>query len=464
MKTLLAGNGINIQFGGKAYTSQFIIERMKCRAAIQKYDILFENTISSIELVALFNGFVDIVKRILSGECDDFDMDCDLKAALEDFQARYDESRYGKVSYPHDIMLEDWLFVLKMYSFMYDTENESSSAEIGFKRLFLDAIYNDGKIQNVYQNMGKKVYRFFKGFDEIYTVNYDTNLESATSKQVFHLHGTFTELQASENPKYVIGYQKCQAGESVVIPSFEHSFCNALLSYSGDLKYKEAMLMHRANIETENVPLLQILKVPQNEVKQALLTHKQHPELKMAPEYYFDRFEKITGELYVVGMSPNNDQHIIKIIKNNPHITEINFYCYTDAEKESVKNIGDTRFKAKDAKELWQSLGVKPPKKYGFKFPQNFCEPLNAICVLSDYQATEEKIRQDITSIPPFEIKRLCDETFEELKRQDAIHSHPKDFTVFKRNFAYISHIATKEGVLPPSLLALLILNWKNYT
>lgn len=464
MKTLLAGNGINIQFGGKAYTSQFIVERMKCRAAIQKYDVLFKGTISGNELVYLFNGFVDLVKRILSDECDNLDMDCDLKAALEDFKLRYDESKYGEVAYPHDIMLEDWLFVLKMYSLMYDAEKDSDSAGIGFKRLFLDAIYNDGKIQNVYLNMGKKVRRFFKSFDEIYTVNYDTNLESATSKQVFHLHGNFKELQASENPEYVIGYQKCRAGKSVVIPSFEHSFCNALLSYSGDLKYKEAMLMHQANIESANVPLLQVLKIKQNELQQALLTRKMHPELKMAPEYYFDRFEQVTDVLDIVGMSPNNDQHIINIIKNNPHISEVNFYCYTDSEKKSVEDIGDTRFKPKDAKELWQKLGVEPPKKYGFRFPKNFYETLDAICVLSDYQATEEKIRQDITAIPPFEIKRLLDETFEELKKHDALHSNTNDFTVFKRNFAYISHIATREGILPPSLLALLILNWKNYS
>lgn len=458
MKTLLVGNGINIQFGGKAYTSKFIIERMKCRAAIQKYDVLFEDAISGNELVNLFNCFVDLVKRILDGECDDFDLDCDLKAALEDFKSRYD-----KVTYPNDIMLEDWLFVLKMYSLMYDSEKESGSAEIGFKRLFLDAIFNDGKIQNIYQNMGKKVCRFLKKFDEIYTVNYDTNLESATSKQVFHLHGTFTELQASENPEYVIGYQKYQSGKSIVIPSFEHSFCNALLSYSGDLKYKEAMLMHRANIESESVPLLKVLNIPQNELKQMLITHKLHPELKIAPEYYFDRFEQITGELDILGMSPNNDQHIINIIKNNPNITRINFYCYTDAENKAVHNIGDIRFKPEDAKKLWQSLGVEPPKKYGFNFPKNFYEPINAICKLSDYQATEEEIKQDIMSIPPYEIKRLCDETFKELEEHDALYSNTKDLAVFKKNFAYISHIATKEGILPPSLLSLLILNLNNY-
>ena len=109
MRTLLTGNGINIQFGGKAYTSQFIIERMKCRATIHKYNVLFENTISGDELIEVFNGFVDLSQRILSGECDNFNMDSDLKETLKDFKSRYDV-----VTYPHDIMLEDWLFVLKM--------------------------------------------------------------------------------------------------------------------------------------------------------------------------------------------------------------------------------------------------------------------------------------------------------------------------------------------------------------
>lgn len=123
--------------------------------------------------------------------------------------------------------------------------------------------------------------------------------------------------------KFKAFIKKCQEGESVVIPSFEHSFCNALLSYSGDLKYKEAKLMHRANIQSENVPLLEVLKIPQKELQDILLIHKLHPELKMALEYYFDRFENIAGELCIVGMSPNNDQHIINMIRNNPNITDV---------------------------------------------------------------------------------------------------------------------------------------------
>lgn len=37
MKNLLLGNGINIQFGGVAYTSSFIIKRMKYKSLMSEY-------------------------------------------------------------------------------------------------------------------------------------------------------------------------------------------------------------------------------------------------------------------------------------------------------------------------------------------------------------------------------------------------------------------------------------------
>lgn len=462
MKTLLAGNGINIQFGGTVYTSQFIIARMKCRAMIKKYDILFDNAISGEELSGLFDGFVGVAKRILAGECDKINMTDDWKAALDDFKVRYDD-----VAYPYNIMLEDWFLVLKMYFLLYNGGKDDNAAVVAFKRLFLDAIYNEGKIQGVYQNMTKKVCRFFKGFDELYTVNYDTNLEQATSKQVYHLHGSFTELQASENPEYALGYYRCQKNDLVVIPSFEHCFCNALLSYSGDLKYKEATMMHRANIEVPNISLFQLRNSSEKEFQETLLTHKLHPELKIAPEYYFDRFEKITGELWMIGISPNNDHHIINLIKNNPNITEVKFYCYSDREKEIVRKIGDARFRPMDVNELWTGLGIEAPKKYVYKFHPNsdiLLKNINAICTLSEFQSTWDMIQQDIMSFPPYEIKRFCDEAFEELRRHNVLQSSPEDIASFKRNFMYISHIATKEGIMPPSLLFLLIMNWNKYT
>lgn len=256
---------------------------------------------------------------------------------------------------------------------------------------------------------------------------------------------------------------RCQDRETVIIPGFEHTFCNALLNYSGELKYKEAKLMHQANIEMEEASLLQVLRIQPKELQKVMLIYKLHLELKIAPEHYFDRFENIKGKLDIIGISPNNDQHIFHIIKNNSQLTEINFYCYSENEKEILQDYGDKRFKVKDVNNLWQRLDVRKPKKYGFRFPDNFCEPLEAICELSDYVENEEEIRNDITSIPPYRIDELCDEAFAELVENGAIESKPKDYSSLKRNFAFISHVATREGVLPPSLLVLLIMKWNHY-
>ena len=42
MKSVLIGNGINIQFGGTAYSNYFILERIKSKAKLGGYDKLLE--------------------------------------------------------------------------------------------------------------------------------------------------------------------------------------------------------------------------------------------------------------------------------------------------------------------------------------------------------------------------------------------------------------------------------------
>ena len=95
-------------------------------------------------------------------------------------------------------MLEDWFFVVHMFFLKnFDLEEHRISAMQGFEHLILDAIYNSGKIQEIYKEMKKykKVKRFFNSFDNIYTLNYDNNIENLTQKKVYHLHGDFSVLQ-----------------------------------------------------------------------------------------------------------------------------------------------------------------------------------------------------------------------------------------------------------------------------
>ena len=125
MKYLLLGNGINIQFGGRAYTSEFMMKRIKYRAELGTYDYLFEGSIKSAEILLLLNAFVGIANSLRNGEFDQFCQDTDTKEAVEDFKKRYK----NEIKKPHEIMLEDWLLLVHAFYLKHtDLEKERNSA------------------------------------------------------------------------------------------------------------------------------------------------------------------------------------------------------------------------------------------------------------------------------------------------------------------------------------------------
>lgn len=219
MINLLLGNGIDIQFGGMAYTSRYIIKRIKFKALQDGYDELFGYNLSAKELLSLLNGFVGETNSIIEGNYDSYAVDQDTIQALEEFKNRYTE----KVKNPEDIMLEDWLFVVHMFFLKnIDLEANRISAVQGFERLLLDAIYNDGLVQEIHKNMGKPVRKYLRHFDKIFTLNYDNNIELLTGKEVLHLHGDFSVLADSENADNVIGFIRNENGTTVFQEDFKH--------------------------------------------------------------------------------------------------------------------------------------------------------------------------------------------------------------------------------------------------
>ena len=64
-KHLLLGNGINIQFGGAAYSSEFILKRIKYNSRLGKYDTLFGGKLTGKEIESVFKGFVGIANGII---------------------------------------------------------------------------------------------------------------------------------------------------------------------------------------------------------------------------------------------------------------------------------------------------------------------------------------------------------------------------------------------------------------
>lgn len=53
-KSILIGNGFNINFGGAAYTNQFIIKRIIFNVRADKYDALFDGLVSGDEIARIF--------------------------------------------------------------------------------------------------------------------------------------------------------------------------------------------------------------------------------------------------------------------------------------------------------------------------------------------------------------------------------------------------------------------------
>lgn len=470
MKSLLLGNGINIQFGGKAYTSEFIVKRIIYRAKLNSYEEVFGNILTGEEIIGVFKGLVGIANDVRNGLYDAYIKDEDSCMALVDFKKRYNSN----ISVLHEIMLEDWFFVLYMF-FMknHDLIENLNNATQGFERLILDAIYNGGEIQNLYQKMPKSVKKFLKGYDHIFTLNYDNNIEKLTGKQVYHLHGDFSVLADSENPKNIQGFFRAEEDHSaVVIEGMEHCYCNALLNYSGQLKYKVAKDSHQLIKESESFS-----ERYENDLKfresvnsyktkypykyKMIMTKIEHPELPIATEYYFDKFESLEDELHILGMSPNNDNHIFDIIRKNPSLKTIFFYCFSESEKNYIEQHFSDKFECRSAQELWNKLGCKN-KKYNchYSIPTKIDRFVECFNELSGDSVSTDQILSEIQQIPQFQMDRLCALVKADLKSRNP-DQNPMSEEELERSFASISYIALQEGILPSVLYLICILNFE---
>ncbi len=470
MKSVLLGNGINIQFGGKAYSNYFIMERIRYRAKLDSYMQLFGNTLTSSEIINILDGFVDIANGVRNGDYDQYiDGDENIQEAIDDFKCRYTSN----VSASYDIMLEDWFLLIQMFFLKNNDLTDNKSAAIqGFERLILDAIYNGGKIQDLFKGMPKKVKHFFKGYDNIFTLNYDNNLEALTRKTVFHLHGDFSVLANSENPNNVQGYIRSQENKLVVVKGMEHCFCNALLNYSGMLKYKTATDFHSLITISENFKSLydsdldfrkQLSGLEKNKPfdYQMIMTKIEHPELNMATEYYFDKFATISDELHIIGMSPNNDAHIFDLIRNNKALKKVVFYYFSNKEKNYIeKHFSKELFSFESVDGLWKSLGSNKPKyNCNYSMPTDIDRFISCFNALSGSVSTKEDILKEISQIPKFEMERLCKLVRADMQKRNPEHS-PTDEEGFFKSTASISYIALQEGLLPSTLYMICIMNF----
>lgn len=463
MKSILLGNGIDIQFGGKAYTNRFILERIIFNAKTDKYDKLFENTISGDDIENIFKGFINTANDIIKGKYDSI-TNKEMAEAVTDFKKRY-LSDYVFKNY-YDIPLEDWFLLIGLFfEENKDISHMYNASKQGFERMILDAIYNDGDIQKLYLKMGKKVKKYFKTFDNIFTLNYDNNIESLCGEKVYHLHGDYSKLADCENPNMVQGFCRKESNNTALISGFEHCYCNALLNYSGAQKLKQAdanktligiltrvkseILNGDYNYKTEFESVITL----HPEISEWFEAYAHHDNLEICSDYYFDKFKALKGELHILGLSPQNDSHIFECIDNSG-IDRVIFYYYGD--KPTSLNL-QKKVEFRKASDLWKMLDANNPRyNINVSLPNGSSEIIECINKLSFDRITNEELIKELKNYPEFLAKPLCEEAKTLMADLDSLGS-PKDEKEFIKRFMELSKFALRKGIYPTALYLMVV-------
>ena len=330
MKSVLYGNGINIQFSNKVnkddYKNYKIICRLMETLKTDKLDKCFKNLISHdaiVEIIEELNKYYNKISSNFPFTLKIFQLlESDDMITLMEILGRYN----GKSSTLTDVSIEDYFYIMKIFNiYLADYHKEepvkNETLYTGLKWLFLDAIYNGGEIEEIYKNMD--CYRNeLNTYDNIFTVNYDTNLEKLTSKHINYLHGDFNSLNINFDETTLIGFAlKIQGKLGEYIKTMRHIFCNAVMGYSG----------------TEKMNCI-------NEVNNKHQDERCKAVIPIIPNYRdssypTDKLSQIAGEIDIIGMSPNNDSHIFKIVNENSGITKVNFYYGKQEDKDSAEKI-----------------------------------------------------------------------------------------------------------------------------
>lgn len=374
MKTILIGNGFNIELGGADYLNSAIINRFIKNAKTKDYaTLLYNNTVSNCDLAILLDGLYEELKKILNGQYDRYCKKDEDKKLVSLLQGRYSMSVKKD-----EVGMEDYFVILRLFHIRFnDDEDMIKNTHDGFCWQFLDAIYNEGQIQTI-ANTVLPAYRAYlkKKFDEydnIYTVNYDKTVELIAERSVNYLHGNFETLLDQYDANTPIGAYYQQKGiKNPVTDSTRHIYCNGLMGFSGTYKkhimdimnnsqfgVQNILKMYEEGMSIQDLKKIERLKQSSNQEDQFVFgiinAVVNNPNLKMRM-YPMKEFKAVQGEIHLLGISPFNDEHLWNAIINNRSIYEIVYYYHSEtAQKEMEEHFSDTRIKYLPDTVFWEA-------------------------------------------------------------------------------------------------------------
>lgn len=362
MDNIIIGNGIDIQFGGYEYTNKSIIER--ALLYLKKND--FSTEVYTKEIEIWIHILHSSIPDFLDGHYDQIAVLNDEKEELESFKRNY--SKNVSIS---DIGFEYYFLLNELHCRKNKIVNpERYYFQEFLRRLFLDSIFNKGKINKLYLNFPASIVNFISSFDNIFTTNYDRNIELATSKNVLYLHGAFHVLDpVYDSNSFRNRLSDRPADNTPVIKGFEHTFSNAITGSSGAFKLFSANQPELANSAIdkfakgmkENPEISRQIEDWKNSdndlVKnfyEAIVLKTKEPDLELSIDYSINKLKSVEDKITFIGLSPNNDSHIMKIIKENIKIDTIEFYYYDKQESVDISQFfSDKEVISKSVIDFW---------------------------------------------------------------------------------------------------------------
>lgn len=305
-RNLLVGNGINIQFGGiDVYSSSAILNRVVESIKAGKYTVLTENSLSVDEQLQSLKGLVEVIDQIKAGKYRNLDDGYVMLMELERIKRTYPDK-----STINSVFLEDYFLAFEIFNNGFKVQDGKEQSESFRKIMFawlsqmlVDGIYNNGNINEVYKNFYKGMNTYLSRFSNIFTTNYDYNLENVLKNNatVCHLHGEFGKL----SPKYDVTSlyysahkSECDALITKKVSNMDQIYSDAIMSWSWLDKYGALI-----EADTKRKEIL---------------------------------FKSISGQLEIIGLSPANDEHLFSLINSNPKIQSVVYYYMNDEDKTEL--------------------------------------------------------------------------------------------------------------------------------
>ncbi len=355
-KTLLVGNGVIIQHGGKDYTNKSIIQRALKNVDSGRFPAEAYPKETAQWLRVLHQNF----NRLFDNDFDQHTLGSNEARSLARLKRIYKPD--VKI---YDVGIEDYIFFHHIFCNSNKIRNpERYNVREILIRMFLDSIYNFGKLNLVHNWYTDSFIEFVKSFDIVYTTNYDLNLERIHSN-VEHLHGRFDRLD------YVYDKSSLRhklSDESYVEPVFGYEYLFSTAMITGTSKDFAANMIAYSNsvltkltdgIKSGDVDSKSLDEWSSSDnliiknLSEAIKLKMSDPSAELVEQYAYPSFENLHGELHILGLSPNNDTHIFDRISQER--LNVYYYYYSDDDQSTIMKNYPT-YTLVSARDFWKSM------------------------------------------------------------------------------------------------------------